>query len=99
MNRQQSGDCEIHHFHQIPRDSSSGHMDRNRNQQPTYYSKERENQSSSNSYHHQRSYSAGRRSNLTHSRSGSRTPRGSSSRTSRESLEHNKRSRESLSNS
>lgn len=97
-NRQHSGDCDVHHFQQISRDGAIGHMERSKNQQQFYYPKEREDQGSSNSYHHQRSYSAGRRSNLVHSRSGSRTPRGSSSRTSRESLEHNKRSRESLSN-
>ena len=88
------------HLHPIAGDVSTGTVDRRRNQQQPYYQKELENRNSSyqsHNHHHQRSFSAGRRSAHSHSRSGSRTPHGSSSRTSRESIDHNKRSRESLS--
>ena len=91
------------HFRHLAADNPTGTVERRRNHQQSYYNQEHENQGNSHpshNYNHQRSYSTGRRSAAhSNSRSGSRTPRGSSSRTSRESLDHNKRSRESLSNS
>merc|ERR1711974_493280 len=100
-NNKFSVECDISRSRHVHHTSgnSVGTIDRRQNQQQ-YYQKEREhhhNSPNSHTYHHQRSYSAGRRSAHSHSRSGSRTPRGSSSRTSRESL--GRVSRESLSNS